>query len=77
MIVFSAQMIRELNENLKMIEQINGHLKVIRSFPLVSLNFLSNLKVIRGISESHASLENERLVKRARFLSEILTEVCL
>jgi insulin receptor len=37
-----------LEENLGMIEEIDGYLKVVRSFPLVSLNFLKNLKVIHG-----------------------------
>lgn len=38
----------ELEENLNMIERIDGYLKVVRSFPLVSLNFLKNLRVIGG-----------------------------
>jgi hypothetical protein len=40
--------VNELEENLGMIEEIDGYLKVVRSFPLVSLNFLKNLKVIHG-----------------------------
>lgn len=31
-----------------MIEEIQGYLKVVRSFPLISLNFLKNLRVIHG-----------------------------
>lgn len=31
-----------------MIEEIHGYLKVVRSFPLISLNFLKNLRVIHG-----------------------------
>ncbi|XP_056645512.1 insulin-like receptor [Diorhabda sublineata] len=40
--------ITELEENLKMIEEISGYLKVVRSFPLLSLNFFKNLKRILG-----------------------------
>ncbi|XP_044256884.1 insulin-like receptor [Tribolium madens] len=40
--------VNELEESLGMIEEIDGYLKVVRSFPLVSLNFLKNLKVIHG-----------------------------
>lgn len=39
---------RELEKSLSAIEEIDGYLKVVRSFPLVSLNFLKNLKVIHG-----------------------------
>ncbi|XP_017772615.1 PREDICTED: insulin-like receptor [Nicrophorus vespilloides] len=42
--------VSELEENLSMIEEIDGYIKVVRSFPLVSLNFFKNLKVIRGNS---------------------------
>lgn len=31
-----------------MIEEISGYLKVVRSFPLISLNFFKSLKRIRG-----------------------------
>ncbi|XP_039275988.1 insulin receptor [Nilaparvata lugens] len=40
--------VKELENNLNMIEEINGYLKIVRSFPLVSLNFLKKLKVIHG-----------------------------
>ncbi|XP_076235899.1 insulin-like receptor-like [Calliopsis andreniformis] len=40
--------VKELEDNLSTIEEINGYLKVARSFPLISLNFLQNLRVIRG-----------------------------
>ena len=40
--------VRELEDNLQFIEEIDGYLKVARSYPLVSLNFLRNLKVIHG-----------------------------
>lgn len=40
--------VKELEDNLSMIEEINGYLKIVRSFPLISLNFLKNLRVIRG-----------------------------
>jgi len=38
----------ELEENLGMIEEITNYLKVLRSYPLTSLKFLKNLKVIHG-----------------------------
>lgn len=40
--------VKELEENLSMIEVIDGYLKIVRSFPLISLNFLKNLRLIRG-----------------------------
>ncbi|XP_054277589.1 insulin-like peptide receptor isoform X2 [Macrosteles quadrilineatus] len=40
--------VKELEENLKMIEEIQGYLKIVRSFPLMSLNFLKKLRVIHG-----------------------------
>ncbi|KAG5880193.1 hypothetical protein JTB14_006626 [Gonioctena quinquepunctata] len=42
--------VTELEENLKMIEEISDYLKIVRSFPLVSLNFLKNLRRIRGLN---------------------------
>nr|CAD7199357.1 unnamed protein product [Timema douglasi] len=58
--------VKELEENLNMIEEIEGYLKIVRSFPLVSLNFLKNLKVIHGKElESHkyvfVVLDNQNL----------------
>lgn len=46
--VFIGNIVTELEENLNMIEEIDGYLKVVRSFPLVSLNFLKSLRVIGG-----------------------------
>lgn len=40
--------VKELEDNLSSIEEIDGYLKVVRSFPLISLNFLKNLRVIHG-----------------------------
>lgn len=40
--------VKELEENLSMLEEIEGYLKIVRSFPLVSLNFLRRLRVIQG-----------------------------
>ncbi|XP_071643096.1 insulin-like receptor-like [Temnothorax longispinosus] len=40
--------VKELEESLSTIEEIDGYLKIVRSFPLISLNFLKNLRVIRG-----------------------------
>lgn len=38
----------ELEKNLADIEEIDGHLKITRSYPLVSLYFFKNLKLITG-----------------------------
>ncbi|GFU87936.1 insulin-like peptide receptor [Trichonephila clavipes] len=40
--------IKELESSLSSIQEIKGYLKVARSFPLVSLNFLRDLTVIHG-----------------------------
>ncbi|XP_017878213.1 insulin-like receptor [Ceratina calcarata] len=40
--------VKELEDNLSTIEEIDGYLKIARSFPLISLNFLKNLRVIKG-----------------------------
>lgn len=45
---FAANVIKELEESLKDIEEITGFLKITRSFPLISLHFFRNLKVIHG-----------------------------
>lgn len=45
---FLGNIVNELEENLNMIEEIDGYIKIVRSFPLVSLNFLKSLKVIHG-----------------------------
>ncbi|GAB0095553.1 Insulin-like receptor [Sergentomyia squamirostris] len=42
--------VKELEDFLSNIEEIDGYLKVARSFPLVSLGFLKNLKIIHGKS---------------------------
>lgn len=39
---------QELEENLGSIEEIESYLKIVRSFPIVNLNFLKNLTVIHG-----------------------------
>ncbi|XP_022901274.1 insulin-like receptor isoform X1 [Onthophagus taurus] len=46
--VSGKNIVPALNANLNMIEEIGGYLKVVRSYPLISLNFLKSLKVIRG-----------------------------
>ncbi|XP_023210808.1 insulin-like peptide receptor isoform X2 [Centruroides sculpturatus] len=56
----------ELEENLRDVQEISGFLKIARSFPLVSLNFLKNLEMIRGENleikdYSFLVLENENL----------------
>nr|CDI30232.1 Insulin Receptor [Blattella germanica] len=40
--------VKELEENLNMLEEIEGYLKIVRSFPLISLNFLRKLRVVHG-----------------------------
>ncbi|XP_043252983.1 insulin-like receptor isoform X2 [Colletes gigas] len=40
--------VKELEDSLSTIEEIDGYLKVVRSFQLISLNFLKNLRLIRG-----------------------------
>lgn len=43
-----AQIVKELEANLKDLKEISDYLKIARSFPLITLNFLRNLKIIRG-----------------------------
>ncbi|XP_039293585.1 insulin receptor [Nilaparvata lugens] len=38
----------ELQQSLGSIQEIDGSLKIVRTFPLVSLNFLRNLRIIHG-----------------------------
>nr|ANZ55075.1 insulin receptor 1b [Pyrrhocoris apterus]QIS94310.1 insulin receptor 1b [Pyrrhocoris apterus] len=49
--------VKELEGNLNMIEEIDDYLKIVRSFPIVSLNFLRNLRFIHG-----KYLENSKYV---------------
>uniref|UniRef100_A0A0A9YBQ5 Tyrosine-protein kinase receptor n=2 Tax=Lygus hesperus TaxID=30085 RepID=A0A0A9YBQ5_LYGHE len=63
-----SNVVKELEENLNMVEEIDDYLKVVRSFPLVSLNFLKNLRVIHGQkleSSKYALvvLDNQNLVE--------------
>lgn len=58
----------ELEKSLESIEEIEGYLKIARSFSLQSLNFLKGLRVIRGAvlenkNYSLVVLENENLYK--------------
>ena len=58
----------ELGHYLGRVIEITGFLKISRSFPIVSLDFLENLEVIRGINNkkkfySLYLLENENLAK--------------
>ena len=46
--VITESIVSELQKNLNMIEEIRGYLKVVRSFPLMSLDFLENLRTIGG-----------------------------
>nr|AVT56260.1 insulin receptor 1 [Boisea trivittata] len=57
-----------MEENLNAIEEIDEYLKIVRSFPIVSLNFLKNLKIIRGNSLESTKyalvvLDNQNLVE--------------
>jgi insulin receptor len=47
-ICIAENVVKELDENLSMVEEIEGYLKIVRSFPLISLNFLRKLRVIHG-----------------------------
>uniref|UniRef100_A0A1B6DYS9 Tyrosine-protein kinase receptor n=1 Tax=Clastoptera arizonana TaxID=38151 RepID=A0A1B6DYS9_9HEMI len=63
-----SNVVKELEDNLKMIEEIHGYLKIVRSFPLVSLNFLKKLRLIHGKkleSQKYALvvLDNQNLVE--------------
>lgn len=46
---FSENVIKELEHSLSDIEEIEGALKIVRSYPLISLSFFKKLKVIRGV----------------------------
>nr|QIS94309.1 insulin receptor 1a [Pyrrhocoris apterus] len=63
-----SHFVKELEENLNMIEEIDDYLKIVRSFPIVSLNFLKNLRIIHGKSLDNSKyalvvLDNENLVE--------------
>lgn len=47
----------QLEENLYMIEEVTGYIKIARSYPLVSLNFFKKLRIVRGYQ-----LENQQYV---------------
>lgn len=51
-------MVKELETALSDVEEIEGSLKIVRSFPIVSLSFFRNLKRIRGIKSENDA--NER-----------------
>lgn len=48
--------VKELERSLADIAEINGYLKIARSFPLVSLGFLRNLRKIHGSSDNEYAL---------------------
>lgn len=59
-----------MEENLKLITEIDGYLKIVRSYPLISLSFFQALRVIRG-----NVLENGRFEDGERFeIKRILLE---
>lgn len=47
-LIFLANMVVELERSLPDIQEIDGFLKVSRSYPLVSLSFFKSLRAIRG-----------------------------
>lgn len=44
-----SNIVRELENSLSSIEEITSNLKIVRSYPLVSLHFFKSLKRIRGV----------------------------
>nr|UTM63729.1 Insulin-like receptor [Riptortus pedestris] len=63
-----SNVVKELEENLNTIEEIDEYLKIVRSFPIVSLNFLKNLRIIHGKSLESSKyalvvLDNQNLVE--------------
>lgn len=44
-----SNIVRELENSLSSIEEITANLKIVRSYPLVSLHFFKSLKRIRGV----------------------------
>lgn len=58
-------MVKELETALSAIEEIDGSLRIVRSFPIVSLSFFRNLRVIRGngMSDQYAMyvMDNQNL----------------
>lgn len=55
---------KELEQSLSSITEIQGYLKVVRSFPLLSLNFLKNLEIIHNkVNEKYALtvMDNQNL----------------
>lgn len=58
--------VKELERSLGDIVEINGYLKIARSFPLVSLGFLRSLRHINGASDNEHALivqDNQNLEK--------------
>ncbi|KAI5693091.1 hypothetical protein M8J76_016933 [Diaphorina citri] len=43
-----ANVVKELEDNLGMVEVIEGYLKIARSYPVMSLNFFKKLRLIKG-----------------------------
>lgn len=54
-ILVTEDVVKELEKQLSTIEEIKGTLKVIRSYPLKSLNFLKNLNRIGGEDRDNQS----------------------
>ncbi|XP_050401115.2 putative molluscan insulin-related peptide(s) receptor [Patella vulgata] len=53
-----SHIVMELEESLGYVEEVTHYIKVTRSYPILSLHFFKNLKVIRGekLDQSHYSL---------------------
>lgn len=47
-ILFADNIVRELETFLADIEEIEGNLSIVRSFPLISLGFFKKLRIVRG-----------------------------
>lgn len=45
---------QELEQNLGSIQEIESYLKIVRSFPIISLKFLNNLSVIHGKTNAYS-----------------------
>lgn len=56
----TVSIVTELEQGLQYIEEIDGTLKVTNSFPLISLSFFKNLKIITGNGMGNSTSASER-----------------
>lgn len=75
----SGQVVRELEENLGSIEEVTEAVKIVHSYAVMSLNFLKNLRVIRGenLIKNRSVLMSSRLITVRGVLSVLLLVVAL